>query len=66
MFNWIFDRIWASTHRAELAALDAQMDYLNAEGERLEGKMVEHFGPDWRAEAERRLQKRLAGDWSVT
>jgi hypothetical protein len=65
MIGWLVDRIWAHKNRAELAALDDQMDYLRREGERLDKRMEETFGPDWRAEAERRLSKYLNGRYTL-
>lgn len=57
MIGWLIDRCWAWKNRAALAEVDAQMDYLQAEGERLDRRMVEEFGPDWREKAERRLSE---------
>lgn len=66
MINWLIDRVWARKNAAALQEIDAQMDALHAEGERLEREMVEMFGPDWRAEAERRFQAQLAGRYTLT
>ncbi|MBL8582814.1 MAG: hypothetical protein JNL61_11385 [Rhizobiaceae bacterium] len=65
MINWLIDRVWARKNAAALQAIDAQMDALRAEGERLHHKMVEMFGPNYREDAERRFQKRLSGDWTT-
>ncbi len=55
MIGWLFDLWWAHKNRAELAALDDQMDCLRRDGERLDMRMEEEFGLDWREQAERRL-----------
>ncbi len=64
MINWIIDRVWAWKNRDELAALDAQMDFLAAEGRRLDGEMEKMFGPDWRKEAQNRLNKAMSGRYT--
>ena len=66
MIDWIIDRVWAWKNRDELAALDAQIDELAAESRRLDGKMEEMFGPDWREKAERRLNEVMCGRYTVS
>lgn len=66
MIDWIIDRVWAWKNRDELAALDAQMDWLAAESRRLDGKMEEMFGPDWREQSERRLREVMSGRYTVS
>jgi hypothetical protein len=65
MIGWLIDRVWAHKNRAELAQLDAQMDYLQAESERLHKRMEEAFGPDWREQGERRLVELLNCSWTL-
>lgn len=66
MIDWLFDRWWVWKNRAELDALDQQPAFLQAEGERLDREMEEMFGPDWRAEGERRLERAMTGRYTVT
>jgi hypothetical protein len=65
MIGWLVDRVWAHKNRVALAEIDAQQAHLCAEGERLERRMVEEFGPDWRQKAEQRLQERLSCRWTM-
>ncbi len=65
MIGWLIDRLWALRHRAELEQLDRQGVELDAMRARLDRRMEESFGPDWRAEAERRVGERLK-NWTVT
>jgi hypothetical protein len=66
MIDWIIDRVWAWKNRDELAALDAQIEYLFAESRRLDGEMEKAFGPDWREQSERRLREVMFGRYTVS
>ncbi len=58
--NWLIDHWWLHKNRDAMENLDAEMDFLRAQGERLDKRMEEEYGPDWRAECERRLAKALS------
>jgi hypothetical protein len=66
MIGWLFDRWWAWKNRDALRQIDDQMDWLRREGERLHERMVEMYGPDYRAQMEERLQARLSGRYTTT
>ena len=57
MIGWLFDRYWLWKNRAQLDELDAQADFLSAQSERLNKRMEEAFGTDWRQEANERLKR---------
>lgn len=66
MIGWLFDRCWAWKNRAALQQLDGEMDALQLEAERLERRMLEEYGPNWRAEAEERLRRAFNGTFTTT
>ncbi len=64
MIGWIADHVWAFKNRAALAAIDAEMDALEAWRHRLDGRMEELYGPDWREQAEKRLSEVMSGRYT--
>lgn len=65
MIGWIVDRVWAWKNADALAEIDQHIAFNDATAARLEVKMAEMYGPDWRAEAERRLADRMSGIYTT-
>jgi len=65
MIDWLVDLFWGLKHRSELAALDAEMDALDAWRRRLDDRMEEMYGPDWREKAEKRFANAMHGTLSA-
>lgn len=65
MIRWLADLWWRWKNRAELAQADAESDRLRVESERLNQRIEGEFGPDWRAEGERRLARAFSGRYTV-
>ncbi len=66
MINWLIDRVWAWKNRGALAELDAEMAAINAMSARLDERMLEAFGPDWREQSERRLAEVMQGRYTFS
>jgi benzoyl-CoA reductase/2-hydroxyglutaryl-CoA dehydratase subunit BcrC/BadD/HgdB len=65
MIGWLIDRVWVHKNSAALQQIDAQMDGLQAVSERLDKRMEESFGPDWREKGYRRLSEVMSCRWTL-
>lgn len=63
MLGWIADRIWAWKNRHVLDHLDREMEALDAKQLDLSRVMAEMYGPDWRRQAEERLERLSSVYW---